>query len=78
MKKREFRKSENVRKKIVVVKTKARVYIDGANIFYTQKSLGWFIDWKRVIEYLEKSYEILGIKYYTGVKKEDEKMQKFL
>lgn len=26
--------------------TKAKVYIDGANMFYTQKKLGWFIDWK--------------------------------
>jgi hypothetical protein len=25
----------------------AKVYIDGANMFYTQKKLGWFFDWQK-------------------------------
>jgi len=78
MKKRVFKKSKKNEKEIRAVKAKARVYIDGANIFYTQKSLGWFVDWKKVVNYLESHYEILGIKYYTGIKIGDEKMQKFL
>jgi uncharacterized LabA/DUF88 family protein len=27
----------------------ARVYIDGANMFYAQRDLGWIFDWKNVI-----------------------------
>ena len=54
-------------------KTKAKVFIDGANLFYTQKDLGWTVDWKKAIKYLNKEWDILGVKYYTGVRKDDEK-----
>jgi len=60
------------------MKPKAKVYIDGANMFYTQKKLEWFIDWKKVKDYLEEKWEILEIRYYTGVKSDDEKMASFL
>lgn len=59
-------------------KPKTIVFIDGANIFYTQKHLGWSIDWKKMIALLRKSYEINEIHYYTGIKNNDEKMKKFL
>jgi len=35
------------------MKPKAKVYIDGANMFYTQKKLEWFLDWKKIKEYLQ-------------------------
>jgi len=60
------------------MKPKTKVYIDGANMFYTQKKLGWFIDWKKVKNYLENLEEIIEWKYYVGVKTDDEKMQKYL
>ena len=60
------------------MKPKAKVYIDGANMFYTQKKLGWFIDWKKVKDYLKEKWEILEIRYNTGVKPDDEKMASFL
>lgn len=59
-------------------KPKAKVYIDGANIFYTQKSLGWSINWVKVKKYLNKRWNILELRYYTGVKKGDKKMAGFL
>ena len=59
-------------------KPKAKVYIDGANIFYTQKKLGWQVDWSKTKDFLEKQYQIGGWRYYTGVKKGDEKMNSFL
>ncbi|MEK7597631.1 MAG: NYN domain-containing protein [Patescibacteria group bacterium] len=61
-----------------MIKSKAKVYIDGANIFYTQKQIGWNIDWKKVKKYLEKKSEIIEMRYYTGVKKNDIKMSKYL
>lgn len=61
-----------------MVKSKARVYIDGANIFYTQKKIGWNIDWRKVKKYLRKKFEVEEIRYYTGVKKNDAKMFKYL
>lgn len=60
------------------MKPKAKAYIDGANIFYTQKNIGWTIDWKKVKKYLNQRWNILEIRYYTGIKKNDQKMAKYL
>jgi len=61
-----------------MIKPKAKIYIDGANIFYTQKQIGWSIDWKKTKKYLNKNSQILEIRYYTGIKKNDIKMSKYL
>jgi len=60
------------------MKSKTKVYIDGANMFYTQKKLGWFIDWTKMQALLKEKWDVLEIKYYTGVKTDDEKMVSFL
>ncbi len=60
------------------MKAKAKVYIDGANMFYAQKKLGWFFNWKKIKDYLQEKWDILEIRYYTGVKSNDEKMTSFL
>jgi len=60
------------------MKTKVKVYIDGANMFYTQKKLGWNINWKKAKQYLEEDKEVIEWRYYVGVKADDEKMQKYL
>jgi len=60
------------------MKPKAKVYIDGANMFYTQKKLEWFLDWKKVKDYIQEKWDVLEIRYYTGVKLDDEKMAGFL
>lgn len=57
---------------------KANIYIDGANIFYAQRHIGWFIDWKKLIQYTKNTYEIINVKYYTGIRDNDEKMKSFL
>jgi len=57
---------------------KVKVYIDGANMFYTQKKLEWFFDWKKIKDYLREKWDILEIRYYTGIKSDDEKMASFL
>ena len=59
-------------------KIKAKVYIDGANMLYTQKKMGWSLDWQRVKDYLDNNWQVLEIRYYTGIKEGDEKMEKFL
>jgi len=57
---------------------KVKIYIDGANVFYTQKKLDWFIDWKKVKDFLQQDKDILETRYYTGIKLNDEKMASFL
>ena len=64
--------------KVKTQKPKAKVFIDGANIFYTQKDLGWTIDWKKTIDFLKKRWEILDIRYYTGIKPDGSKMRRYL
>jgi uncharacterized LabA/DUF88 family protein len=59
-------------------KPKAKVYIDGANLFYTQKHLGWTIDWKKAKQFLLGKFEVLEMRYYTGIKDQDEKMKNYL
>ncbi len=57
---------------------KSKIYIDGANMFYSQKKLGWSFDWKKIKEYIEKDKKALEWRYYVGAKKDDEKMQSYL
>lgn len=59
-------------------KPKAKVFIDGANVFYTQKMLGYLIDLKSLIKIFQKDYDLTGVKYYTGLKDGDAKMSSFL
>lgn len=61
-----------------IKKLRAKVYIDGANIFYAQRHMGWFVNWKKAINYLKSKAEILEINYYTGIKNDDEKMKQYL
>jgi len=57
---------------------KTKVYIDGANMFYTQKRFGWSFDWKKIKEHLEVQKEVAEWRYYVGIKDNDEKMFKYL
>lgn len=59
-------------------KPKAKVYIDGANIFYTQRKLGWSFDWKKIKDCLKEQYFISEFRYYVGIKKDDVKMSGYL
>lgn len=47
-------------------------------MFYTQKRLSWFIDWKKVKNYVEQEKDVIEWRYYVGVKDNDEKMLKYL
>jgi len=59
-------------------KPKAKVYIDGANIFYTQKKLGWSLDWQKTKDYLGKRWDIIEYRYYIGLKQGDDNVRSYL
>lgn len=59
-------------------KIKAKAYIDGSNIFYTQKKLGWSLDWFKIKNLIDSQKEVLEWKYYVGLKESDEKMRGYL
>lgn len=60
------------------ITAKTKVYIDGSNIFYTQKKLGWSFDWMKFKKIIEKDFDVIEWKYYVGLKDDDEKMRSYL
>jgi len=43
-------------------------FVDASNLFYGgQKSLGWNIDYKKLIKYLKDKYSVSKTFYYGGV-----------
>jgi len=43
-------------------------FIDASNLFYCgEKSLGWKIDYKRLIKYIRSQYQVKKVFYYAGV-----------
>ena len=46
---------------------KIALFIDGANMFYAQRKLGWHIDYRKVYESLTRGYEVYNAFYYTSV-----------
>lgn len=55
---------------------KVAVFIDAANILYSQQSLGWQVDYKHLIEYLSK-LKIVFAGFYYGMVKENQGQAKF-
>jgi len=43
------------------------IFIDGSNLFYTQKNLGWWIDLKKFYEHSQQYGDIVEAIYHTGV-----------
>lgn len=43
------------------------VFIDGANLFYAQRKLGWHLDYRKVYDYVTKDADVYNAFYYTSV-----------
>lgn len=47
---------------------KTYAFIDASNLFYGgEKSLGWKIDYKKLIKYLKEKYNVSNVYYFGGV-----------
>lgn len=47
---------------------KSFAFIDAANLFYGgEKSLGWKIDYKKLLRYLKEKYQVSKVFYFGGV-----------
>lgn len=47
---------------------KTFVFIDASNLFYGgEKSLGWKIDYRKLLRYLKEKYKVSRILYFGGV-----------
>lgn len=61
-----------------IIKGKAAVFIDAANILYSQKTMSFRIDYEKLKNYLSKEIETAGFYYYTGKVGKLEKQLKFI
>ncbi len=60
------------------VKGRVAVYIDASNIYYSQKRLKWRIDYRRLLDYLRRETNLVGISFYTAKDPGSEAQRKFL
>lgn len=59
------------------VKGKVAVFIDAANILYSQQTLGWEVDYKNLIKYFNKNFTLIFIGFYYGQVKENQGQERF-
>lgn len=51
---------------------KTLTFIDASNLFYGgEKSLGWKIDYKKLLKYLKEKYKVSRALYFGGVEIQD-------
>jgi len=58
-------------------KERVSIFIDAANIFYSQKSLGWRVDYKKFLSYWQTKGKITGSYFYTAVISTNKKQLQF-
>lgn len=59
-------------------KGKVAVFIDAANIFYSQRKLGWRINYEKLARYMKSETDLDGLYYYTGKVGALEKQMSFI
>jgi uncharacterized LabA/DUF88 family protein len=60
------------------VKGRVYVFVDAANILYSQQTLRWRVDYKKLKEYFEKECDLRAIYFYTGRVGSNDKQNAFL
>ncbi len=60
------------------VKGKVYVFIDAANILYSQQTLRWRVDYEKLKKYFEKECDLRAIYFYTGRVGANNKQNAFL
>ena len=59
------------------LKGRVAVFIDASNIYFSQKTLGWKIDFKKLIDYFKSQCDLVRISYYSSINPENSKEHKF-
>lgn len=57
--------------------SRVSLFIDVSNIYYSQRTLGWEIDYQKVINYFEDHTNLISAFFYSGVVSTSAKQQKF-
>jgi len=56
---------------------KVAVFIDAANILYSQQTMGWDLDYKKLSKYLRKSLDIVFMGFYHGSLRDSKGQREF-
>ena len=56
---------------------KVAVFIDAANMLYSQQTLGWKIDYKKLIAGLKKDFDLVFVGFYYGAIEKNSGQEKF-
>lgn len=57
---------------------KTYAFIDGSNIIYSSRAEGWYIDQKKLFNYLRRKFNVSKAFFYYGKDDENKKQEKFL
>ena len=49
-----------------IIQGKTAVFIDAANVLYSQQTLGWKLDYEKLYQLFLKNTKLIGIYFYTG------------
>lgn len=61
-----------------LIKTsRVAIFIDVANVIYSQRTLKWQVDFKKLMDYFHNNYQLNGVFFYFCYIKEDKKQQGF-
>lgn len=60
------------------VKGRVYIFIDAANILYSQQTLCWRVDYKKLKEYFQKECDFKEIYFYTGQVGDNYKQNSFI
>lgn len=58
-------------------KRRISIFIDAANVFYSQRTLNWRVDYDKFLKYWQKHGNVKGAYFYTAVVSKNEKQLKF-
>lgn len=59
------------------VKGKTAVFIDASNIYFAEKTLGWRIDFQRLLAYFKRNSNLSRITFYSAINPENKNERKF-
>ena len=59
------------------IKGKTAVFIDASNIYFSQKTLGWRIDFKKLLDYFKRETDLFRITFYGALNPDNERERKF-
>ena len=59
------------------VQGRTAVFIDAANIYFSQQTLGWRVDLKKLISYFKKETDLVRIAFYGAINPDNARERKF-